>query len=181
MLALHSPILGTARIPTKIRLQLGGTRVMDVVVAVITAEGESNMNVIPENAATNEATAQCGEPTPAKRPRLAAHRRHVAPSKRKSAAKATPAKKANTGAKSAKSAKPPKRATRARHGGKTAEFLDLLKRSGGATGKDLMKATGWQAHSVRGFISGVLGKKMGLTVTSTKGVEDGERRYSVKS
>ena len=44
---------------------------------------------------------------------------------------------------------------------------------------DSMKATGWQAHSVRGFMSGVLGKKMGLTVTSTK-AEDGEHRYSVK-
>ena len=43
-----------------------------------------------------------------------------------------------------------------------------------------MKATGWQAHSVRGFLSGALGKKMGLTVTSTK-AEDGERRYSVTS
>ena len=42
-----------------------------------------------------------------------------------------------------------------------------------------MKATGWQAHSVRGFMSGALGKKMGLAVTSTK-AEDGERRYSVK-
>jgi hypothetical protein len=42
-----------------------------------------------------------------------------------------------------------------------------------------MKATGWQAHSVRGFLSGALGKKMGLTVTSTK-AEDEERRYSVK-
>jgi hypothetical protein len=42
-----------------------------------------------------------------------------------------------------------------------------------------MKATGWQSHSVRGFMSGVLGKKMGLTVTSTK-AEDGERHYSVK-
>ena len=42
-----------------------------------------------------------------------------------------------------------------------------------------MKATGWPAHSVRGFLSGTLGKKMGLTVTSTK-AEDGERRYSVK-
>jgi hypothetical protein len=42
-----------------------------------------------------------------------------------------------------------------------------------------MKATDWQPHSVRGFISGTLGKKMGLTVASVKG-EDGERRYSIK-
>jgi hypothetical protein len=41
-----------------------------------------------------------------------------------------------------------------------------------------MKATGWQTHSVRGFISGTLGKKMGLTVYSAKG-EDGERRYTL--
>jgi hypothetical protein len=42
-----------------------------------------------------------------------------------------------------------------------------------------MKAAGWQAHSVRGFISGTLTKKMGLTVVSVKG-EDGERNYSIK-
>jgi hypothetical protein len=42
-----------------------------------------------------------------------------------------------------------------------------------------MKPTGWQAHSVRGFLSGTLGKKMGLTVTSAK-ADDAERRYSVK-
>ena len=138
---------------------------IDVVVAVITAQGENNMNGIPENAANDEASAPSGEPTPAKRPRVAAHRGHVAPSKGKPATKATPAKKATKGAKSAKS---PKKATSARHGSKTAKFLDLLKRSGGATGKDLMKATGWQAHSVRGFISGVLGRKMGLKVASTK-------------
>ena len=67
----------------------------------------------------------------------------------------------------------------ARTGSKTAKVLGLLRRSGGASGKELMKATGWQAHSVRGFLSGVLGKKMGLTVTSTK-TDNGERRYSVK-
>jgi hypothetical protein len=165
------------RTSTRIRLQLGGTQVIDVIVVVITAEGEESMNGIPEKAANNEASAPSGEPSPAKRPRVAAHGGHVASSKGKSATKATSAKKANTGAKSAKS---PKKAASTRHGSKTAKFLDLLKRSGGATGKDLMKATGWQAHSVRGFISGVLGKKMGLTVTSTK-AEDGERRYSVKS
>ena len=43
-----------------------------------------------------------------------------------------------------------------------------------------MKATGWQAHSVRGFISGTLGKKMGLKVASAK-AEDGERSYSIKA
>ena len=41
-----------------------------------------------------------------------------------------------------------------------------------------MKATGWQPHSVRGFLSGTVGKKLGLTVISEKG-EDGERSYSI--
>ena len=41
-----------------------------------------------------------------------------------------------------------------------------------------MVATGWQAHSVRGFISGVLSKRMGLTVESVKR-QDGKRAYSV--
>ena len=44
---------------------------------------------------------------------------------------------------------------------------------------DSMAATGWQAHSVRGFISGTLGKKLGLAVESVKG-ENGERTYSLK-
>jgi hypothetical protein len=41
-----------------------------------------------------------------------------------------------------------------------------------------MKATDWQAHSVRGFISGALGKKMGLKVDSVRR-EDGERVYTI--
>jgi hypothetical protein len=41
-------------------------------------------------------------------------------------------------------------AARTRDGSKTAKILDLLKRPGGATLKELMKATSWQAHSVRG-------------------------------
>ncbi|MGD0134512.1 MAG: DUF3489 domain-containing protein [Bryobacteraceae bacterium] len=52
------------------------------------------------------------------------------------------------------------------------------KRPGGVTAKELMKATGWQPHSVRGFLSGTIRKKMGLEVRSTKG-EGGERTYSV--
>ncbi len=43
---------------------------------------------------------------------------------------------------------------------------------------DSMKATDWQAHSVRGFLSGTLGKKMGLKIVSSK-TNDGERVYSL--
>ena len=135
------------------------------------------MNGIPAETANTQASAPAEQPTPAKKPHVAAHRAHVAPSKARSGKQATPATKANKGATSAKS--PKKKATGARQGSKTAKVLDLLKRSGGASLKELRKATGWQAHSVRGFLSGTLGKKMGLTVTSTKG-EGGERRYSVK-
>ena len=127
--------------------------------------------------ASNEAGTESGKTTPAKSARVARQARHVAPSRRKSAAKATPMSKANSRRKPAKS---PEGVPASRTGSKTAKFLGLLKRSGGATGADLMKATGWQAHSVRGFISGVLGKKMGLTVTSTR-AENGSRRYALKS
>ena len=54
----------------------------------------------------------------------------------------------------------------------------MLKRPDGATLADIMSATDWQAHSVRGFISGSLGKKMGLTVESFNR-SDGVRAYKV--
>jgi hypothetical protein len=43
-----------------------------------------------------------------------------------------------------------------------------------------VKATGWQPHSLRGFLSGTVGKKMGLALRSTNG-EDGERVYALKA
>ncbi len=76
-------------------------------------------------------------------------------------------------------AKQPKPATK-RESSKTEAILVLMKEPGGVTLKAIMEATNWQAHSVRGFISGTLGKKMGLTVLSTK-AENGERRYSIPS
>jgi len=83
------------------------------------------------------------------------------------------------GAKGQKGAKRAKPAARVSKSSKSAKIVELLKRPGGATLKELMKATGWQAHSVRGFLSGTVGKKMGLGVTSSK-AEDGDRRYSVE-
>ena len=110
------------------------------------------------------------EPKATPKASAAKRARNVAPKKAKSGKKASPAKKAPTSAKAAG----------ARDGSKAAKVLDLLKRAGGASAKELMKATGWQPHSVRGFLSGTVSKTMGLVVTSTKG-EDGERTYSVKA
>jgi len=57
--------------------------------------------------------------------------------------------------------------------------LELLRRPEGASLKEIADATQWQAHSIRGFISGALGKKMGLTVESLK-TESGDRVYRIK-
>ena len=48
----------------------------------------------------------------------------------------------------------------------------------GASIEGIMKATGWQQHSVRGFLAGTVEKKMGLTLTSSK-FEGNGRRYKV--
>jgi hypothetical protein len=90
--------------------------------------------------------------------------------------KASSAKKATRGA---KAAKPAKKESGPRKGSKTEKVLELQKRPNGATLAELMKVTSWQAHSVRGFLSGTVRHKMGLTVASSKG-QDGERSYSVK-
>lgn len=56
--------------------------------------------------------------------------------------------------------------------------LDLLVRRDGASLSELVTATGWQPHSVRGFLSGTVKKKLGLTLHSSRG-DDGSRRYRV--
>jgi hypothetical protein len=66
-----------------------------------------------------------------------------------------------------------------RENSKTARLIELLRQPTGASLKAIMRTTGWQAHSVRGFISGQLGKKMGLRVRSFE--RDGERVYAIKS
>jgi Protein of unknown function (DUF3489) len=85
-------------------------------------------------------------------------------------AKAEPGKQANTGRKAAKG----------RAHTKTAKILELLQRPGGATLKQLMATTKWQAYSVRGFLSAALKKKRGLTVESIQSA-DGARSYRIKA
>jgi hypothetical protein len=146
-----------------------GIGVIHVVTAVITAQGEI-MTTITEEIETAPAST-AAEPKATEKPRVAKRGAHVATKKAKSGKKPSPVKKAPKSA---------KKAAGARDGSKTAKVLELLKRPGGVTSKELMKATGWQPHSVREFLSGTVGKKMGLAVTSAKG-EDGARNYSVES
>ena len=53
-------------------------------------------------------------------------------------------------------------------GSKQAKLVELLRHAKGASLDEMVKATGWQRHSVRGVMSGVLKKKLGLTITSMK-------------
>jgi hypothetical protein len=63
---------------------------------------------------------------------------------------------------------------------KKTDVLALMRRDGGATMAEIIQLTGWQPHTVRGFISGTLVKKMGLAVDSFCG-EGQERTYQIKS
>jgi len=94
-------------------------------------------------------------------------------------AKATgPTKEAKNGKKAAEAAaKAGERKPRAESKG--AMILDLLRRAKGATLPQIMEATGWQAHSVRGFIS-TAAKKHNVTIESVRG-EDKVRTYMIKN
>ena len=57
-------------------------------------------------------------------------------------------------------------------------ILTLLNRRDGATISDMMEVSGWQQHSVRGFLAGTVKKKLGFALTSSKSA--GElRRYRI--
>jgi len=70
-------------------------------------------------------------------------------------------------------AKPPK----AEPGTKQSHVITLLQSPAGATIAAMMKATGWQQHSVRGFLAGVVRKRLRLKLGSRK--VDGKRVYRI--
>ena len=102
----------------------------------------------------------------------------------KPAIKAEVAQAAVASKPAARKAQAPKQRTLAsektivRPNSKAAKILSLLKRPGGVSLSALMKSTEWQAHSVRGFLSGTISKRMGLKLTSTR-TDAGERVYSL--
>jgi hypothetical protein len=75
----------------------------------------------------------------------------------------------------------PKAAPKARtprEGTKQATLIAMLRAPEGATIEEIMAATGWQSHTVRGAMAGALKKKLGLEVTSEK-VDGRGRVYSL--
>jgi hypothetical protein len=85
-----------------------------------------------------------------------------------------------------KKAKPPKKVGRAEkpatklkanRANKKAEVIAMMKHAKGATLTEILKATGWQKHTVRGFVS-ILGSKGGEKIESSKSA-DGERTYKI--
>jgi hypothetical protein len=153
--------------------------VMDVMTAVNTAPGDRTMTSNNEQQTTIEQAAAPAKESKAGKAKgkavAAPKRRHTAPGKGKSGKKATPAKKGTKAPKAAKGAKP----AATRQGSKTDTVLTLLNRSEGATITELMTATDCQKHSVRGFLSGTVSKKMDLPLFSAKN-DAGERVYRIE-
>jgi hypothetical protein len=138
------------------------------VLLYITAAGAEAIGVEPQTVpyAFNEGTNSAGEPAVGA-PTRAGEAPVEAPRKRRG----RPRKVAPTGADLAP-------APKARDGTKQAQVVAMLRRKEGATIAEIVAATAWASHTVRGFFAGALKKKLGLTVTSEK-VEGGERTYRI--
>jgi len=145
--------------PVTIALPFGRTRVMNRHAQMKRRKGTRTHMT---NAETNTAVT------------VAAHGAHVAPEKASLKKVATGKKGAPKAKKNAKGGKA-KAAPRAES--KTAKILEMIARAKGATLAEIVKATGWQAHSVRGFIS-TAGKKHSVKIESSKN-EAGDRVYRI--
>ena len=98
---------------------------------------------------------------------------------KKPAKAAKPAKKAKAAKKAApvKAAPAKKSADKGERSNKKAEVIAMMKRAKGVTLAEIMEFTGWQPHTVRGFVS-ILGSKGGETIESSKNTA-GERTYHI--
>ena len=123
------------------------------------AVAEQGAQVAPEKAASKKAASQ----------------KKGAPKAKKSAKATAPKKEAKASKKAA--AKSERKATAPRAESKGAKILEMIGRAKGATLAEIMKATDWQAHSVRGFIS-TAGKKHNVKIESSKN-ESGDRVYRI--
>ena len=137
--------------------------------ATAAAVAEEGAPSTPEQAASTKGTGQKkGTPKAKKGAKKSAAKKEAKPASKPAAKRE--AKPASKKAAKVNEAKVP------REFSKKAIVLDLMRRKDGATMAEIAKATDWQNHSIRGFISGNLMKKMDLPVESFKN-EAGERTY----
>ena len=136
------------------------------------AVAEQGADVAPEQAPSKKgATQKKGAPKSQKNAKKAAPKKAATPKKA-----AAPKKEAKATKNVAKHARA-KEASAPRAESKGAKILALIGRAKGATLAEIMTATGWQKHSVRGFIS-IAGKKQGVKIESSKN-EAGDRLYKI--
>jgi hypothetical protein len=132
--------------------------------AAVAAQGA---HVAPDKALAKKAASQKKGAPKAKKTAHRAKAKAVAPKK---------AAKADAKA-SRKAATSERKAAAPRAESKGAKILEMIARAKGATLTEIMKATDWQAHSVRSLIS-TAGKKQGVTIESAKN-DTGERTYKI--
>jgi hypothetical protein len=131
------------------------------------AVAEQGAPVAPEKATSTKTASQKKGGSKGRKSAKAAK-----PAARKGAAQQAAKKAAKTAAPRADKAQP-------REGSKKQIVIDLLSRKSGATMAEIAKATGWQKHSIRGFISGTLTKRLDLPVASVRN-DKGDRVYRIE-
>ena len=86
---------------------------------------------------------------------------------------------ATTAAKTAQRSQNERKPEQGKSGSKRSHVIAMLRSPAGATIDAMAKATGWQQHSVRGFLAGVVRKRLNLKLSSEK--VNGNRIYKIKS
>ncbi len=147
---------------------------MESTVETAAAVAEQNTPVAPEQASTKKASKKSAKP---------ADKKQAKPTSKKAAKAAAPKppiKKESKAAAKKPAAKKQAKATdgQPREGSKKQTVIEMMRRKDGATMAEIASTTGWQRHSIRGFVAGTL-KKMGITAESTKNA-NGERCYRIR-